>query len=954
MRALYLTGAVLLTLVWLLARSFAPAGGLTRSYYYPLPRDANPPALDTRMLPTVVEEPAAGVDLAFLEELHRPVRDYFVRWRGVWFSPRQERIDFRAGADDGVIVRIDGEVVLERHPAVGMHTEMRSVALEAGAHTLEIDHWQRGAARYLNVQSAPAGGEPEPIRPGRLFPADPGALGYWLRVAAVQLAWPVLLVWAAGPATWLGRKVWRGAAALTAREVGARLWVVTLPAFLGPAQVLLFGPWTVHATNRAEFLAPFWSLAPRWIGLLGLVTGLLVAIGLLLPPRGFRPLRRRALRRRRTALGAGQPAGRRLRPAGRGRTRPDAARRARPVRGRPVDRRARPPASASPAPSAAPRPRRARSWWGCRPRSFSCRRSRRPRPGRSPAAHGGELAPAPGRDLRALRRPQPHPHRARHVPVAHLRRDPGRRPAGFDRGWSGFTFFREHLGAFRTTMGSMPAMLTGVPWRNEEPFGRYARRHPSVFHALGRHGYRLRSLTAHSPDHPSDRFPGAEGAVRYTIPSPYGSYRDYVDSASAQLLDLSLFRHAPHGVKVRIYRDDRWLFQQWIEARRGAVATAWRSFGDTVFLQEFASRITAAGDAPVYSFLHLITPHPPISTDAECVYPGRRPRLTRAGYLAQAQCALLAVRTLLDRLRDLGLYDRSAIIVTSDHGTSRFPAADHPFRRIGSPSGRTTLAVIGVRRHAAAPDQALRRAGCTIADVGRPDRGSPTCPPPCSTSPACRTPWRPERRPGARSGAAARADLRVSLLGRTEHPHEPLVRRAAPVLGGRAGDRPGGVALPEGNLRAGGRSRRPTRGASHRSLGGRGRGGAGRRIGRRTYVSGEYAAFFVPADTGRVTFDVRKAPALAAQTVTVRVDGRGRRPAVAHRRRVAHARLPRSRRAMRTTARSASSYWSARRGGRPTTTPAASCCGATSERRPARRPDDGGTHRHACRRALSD
>ena len=39
-------------------------------------------------------------------------------------------------------------------------------------------------------------------------------------------------------------------------------------------------------------------------------------------------------------------------------------------------------------------------------------------------------------------------------------------------------------------------------------------------------------------------------------------------------------------------------------------------------------------------------------------------------------------------------------------------------------------------------------------------------------------------------------------------------------------------------------------------------------------MSGEYAAFFVPADTGRVTFDVRKAPARAAQTVTVRVDGR--------------------------------------------------------------------------------
>ena len=136
----------------------------------------------------------------------------------------------------------------------------------------------------------------------------------------------------------------------------------------------------------------------------------------------------------------------------------------------------------------------------------------------------------------------------------------GDRPA-FDRGWSGFTFFRDHLGAFPTTKGGMPAMLTGVPWRNEAPFDHYAQQHPSVFHPLGQHGYRLRSLTAHVPDHPSDRFPGAEDAVRYTIPAPYGSYRDYVDSASAQLLDLSLFRHAPHGVKAPIYRDDRWLLQ---------------------------------------------------------------------------------------------------------------------------------------------------------------------------------------------------------------------------------------------------------------------------------------------------------------------------------------------------------------------------------------------------------
>ncbi|MCY4658374.1 MAG: hypothetical protein OXF93_00985 [Acidobacteria bacterium] len=282
-----LAAAVVLTLVWLVARSLAPAGGLTRSYHYPLPRDADPLALDVRDLPAI-EEAAAGVDLDFLDPLGRPGRNYFVRWRGVWFSPRAEQFDLWAGADDGVVVRVDGRVVLERHPAVGMHGESRSVALAPGAHALEIDHWQRAGGRGLRVQWAPAGGEPEALDAGRLFPVDPGLLGYWLRAAAERMPPLVLLVWAACPAVLLAGWVRRRAAALTAAEAGARLRAAALPALLAPSQVLLFGPWTVHATNRAEFLAPFWSLALPWVGLLALVAGGLAALGLLLSARGFR------------------------------------------------------------------------------------------------------------------------------------------------------------------------------------------------------------------------------------------------------------------------------------------------------------------------------------------------------------------------------------------------------------------------------------------------------------------------------------------------------------------------------------------------------------------------------------------------------------------------------------------------------------------------------------------
>ena len=186
----YSLGAVSLPLLWLAALGLAPEAGLTRSYWYPVDASTEP----------IIEERITAIDLAFVDERHRPTRNYRVRWEGVWFSPRAERVDFYAGADDGVILRVDGETVLERSPAVGMHTVGRTVELGAGAHRLEIEHWQDGGGRSLNVQWAPAGGTPALLGPTRLFPEDPGALGYWLQFAAVRLPVLILLVWATGGA----------------------------------------------------------------------------------------------------------------------------------------------------------------------------------------------------------------------------------------------------------------------------------------------------------------------------------------------------------------------------------------------------------------------------------------------------------------------------------------------------------------------------------------------------------------------------------------------------------------------------------------------------------------------------------------------------------------------------------------------------------------------------------
>ena len=106
----YLLFAAALTAFWLLVRSVAPPTGLTRSFYYPLEQEY-PRARATDAL---VEERTTAIDLEFIDEQRRPSRFYRVRWHGVWFSPRPERVDFYAGADDAVVMRVDGEIVLER------------------------------------------------------------------------------------------------------------------------------------------------------------------------------------------------------------------------------------------------------------------------------------------------------------------------------------------------------------------------------------------------------------------------------------------------------------------------------------------------------------------------------------------------------------------------------------------------------------------------------------------------------------------------------------------------------------------------------------------------------------------------------------------------------------------------------------------------------------------------
>ena len=252
----------------------------------------------------------------------------------------------------------------------------------------------------------------------------------------------------------------------------------------------------------------------------------------------------------------------------------------------------------------------------------------------------------------------------------------------FDRRFSGFVQFADHLGAFPTTSLSMPAMLTSQVFRNQKPvreFVRAAFADGSIFDSLHRQGYAIDAASILPGPWLADWFqpeglaPELDGA-RFTIRKPFVSFEDYTQFSARQLIELSSFRHVPHLLKAELATRPEWLERVLWAQTEASVAAERRHEASTshAFFEQFISQITIARDRPVYKLIHLGIPQRPVVLDENCSFVGVT-AFSRAVYLGQARCAVELVAEFLDRLRSLGIYDSSLIIISSDHGTDLTP-----------------------------------------------------------------------------------------------------------------------------------------------------------------------------------------------------------------------------------------------------------------------------------------
>jgi hypothetical protein len=239
-----------------------------------------------------------------------------------------------------------------------------------------------------------------------------------------------------------------------------------------------------------------------------------------------------------------------------------------------------------------------------------------------------------------------------------------RRPDHYDRAFSGFVVYTDVTGAFPSTQYALPVMLGAPPYDNRTPVDDYmveSLQRDSINGRLLDRGYAVDWVSAW----PLFCLQGTYSTC-YAIPRPYAPPSVYRRQMAAELIDISLFRHAPHEVKKLVYDGGAWFVQAAIR-RDDAAPVFVTSAVD--FFTDFNAAIRVDREGPTFKIIHTAGGHGPFVLDADCAVVPSRP-YSWPNYERQVRCGLTQIEEFLQRLRALGVYDGALIVIAGDHGAS--------------------------------------------------------------------------------------------------------------------------------------------------------------------------------------------------------------------------------------------------------------------------------------------
>lgn len=293
----------------------------------------------------------------------------------------------------------------------------------------------------------------------------------------------------------------------------------------------------------------------------------------------------------------------------------------------------------------------------------------------------------------------------------------------------GFIWYRDALASYPTTLPSIPAILSGRTTDNAQPVKAFLREslsQASLPVVLQQHGFATTTITEPIYGEYLANVPCAS-TVSFLDALPQNrSRRD-----ALLVWNVALFRYAPHHLKMRVYRDQRWLLRGGEAASSSSLPYAatepWcapspNQQAGRILQQQLLAKATAGSPRPTFKFLHFFTTHMPyfLAADGTQRTQQQAQAMTEVQAVGpQSAAGLDQVLEILDRLEALGIRDETLVILTGDHGShlELIPGAAEAAAAAGRPSPTRMLPLLLVRPLKATGALKVSEAPVSLTDI---------------------------------------------------------------------------------------------------------------------------------------------------------------------------------------------------------------------------------------------
>lgn len=220
--------------------------------------------------------------------------------------------------------------------------------------------------------------------------------------------------------------------------------------------------------------------------------------------------------------------------------------------------------------------------------------------------------------------------------------------------FEGFTYFPNITGVSPQTLVALPAIFSGHMYQGGDIKAFYENAYrDSLFTDARTAGFTTTLYGSNYFGCPAERCVNRGAILKGLETSKLASYFTLIDSGLMRIVPTSLQPHIHHdglGLLKRLTPS-----HHTIDSLRG--------------LEQVARRARVTDVGPQFKFIHLMNTHQPVNIDADCELSSGL-KATRDNYKVQANCGLERFVELLRFLRTSDIYDRTAVVLLSDHGAT--------------------------------------------------------------------------------------------------------------------------------------------------------------------------------------------------------------------------------------------------------------------------------------------